>query len=708
MKYLIYQQFSGVGFCNQLFSLETAIYLANILDRKLILLIHNGLCHCGRASWDYGYFLDYFKDYKKYLPHGIDVYYKSTPKDITDKIQKAKKLYNINSRFSASAFVDKGIENNSNKNAIQQFVASRSKVILDYDELSKHEYIYTNKSNASRCFYNFYTTKQNYVIMNNICKSLTYYNEVLEQCISKIKLNGNFNAIHFRFGDRHKSSSFINQNNNTFKKKIEETIKDKKKPIYVMSDRKDNSMLKELQEKYNIIFTHEFISNIIIDTNINTDVYKFIIEKSICEKADLFLCTFGSTVSNYIQYNRFLHNKPYNLCLSKNYTINNNRCGWYGKLSSVSIGFSYFFSDNVYKSMKTNGNKFFSFVEKINIQPQKNKKIISFCLYDIKKKHCSSRRAVRNYFKGVFVNYYLSKLIYPGWTIRVYMPYKEPLSHINIIKSFKDIELILVDTNINFMSTRFLPHDDPDVDIWISRDLDSIVNWREKAAVDDWLENYPDKELHTMKDAGGHAWDILCGMFGFKNKNNSKSLLDFCLSLNENNIEHRYAFDCYVAKTFFLKNDNYIEHYKSGKKLENSKPFPPHKPIDCYLVGNIVNIENYYNKFELEKLYPQLIELRNDEINADKYMYTPWRCFKTPPLCKLIHENDDIIMTIHDNKTSGAGTFRTTNKDGKKLLAGEKVNIWWENKKYFKGYKKDDNIVIIHDNNVEYTFFKED
>jgi hypothetical protein len=28
MKYLIYDLFSGVGFCNQLFSLETAIYLA--------------------------------------------------------------------------------------------------------------------------------------------------------------------------------------------------------------------------------------------------------------------------------------------------------------------------------------------------------------------------------------------------------------------------------------------------------------------------------------------------------------------------------------------------------------------------------------------------------------------------------------------------------------------------------------------------------
>ena len=58
--YIIYELFSGVGFCNQLFSLETAIYLANISGRKLILLIRNPLCHCGKSNWDYGKFLDFF------------------------------------------------------------------------------------------------------------------------------------------------------------------------------------------------------------------------------------------------------------------------------------------------------------------------------------------------------------------------------------------------------------------------------------------------------------------------------------------------------------------------------------------------------------------------------------------------------------------------------------------------------------------------
>ena len=72
MKYLIYELFSGVGLCNQLFSLETGIYLANIFNRKLIIIIRNPLCHCGKSSWDYGYLLNFFNnDFSLFNPEII-------------------------------------------------------------------------------------------------------------------------------------------------------------------------------------------------------------------------------------------------------------------------------------------------------------------------------------------------------------------------------------------------------------------------------------------------------------------------------------------------------------------------------------------------------------------------------------------------------------------------------------------------------------
>jgi len=87
MKALIYELFSGVGFCNQLFSLETAIYLANITNRKLILMIRFPLCHIGQSSWEYGKFLDFFNnDYLDFLPNGIETHYGMAPSHIKEII----------------------------------------------------------------------------------------------------------------------------------------------------------------------------------------------------------------------------------------------------------------------------------------------------------------------------------------------------------------------------------------------------------------------------------------------------------------------------------------------------------------------------------------------------------------------------------------------------------------------------------------------
>ena len=101
----------------ELFSLETAIYLANISNRKLILLIRNPLCHCGKARWDYGKFLDYFNDtYKSYLPHGIEVYYRNPPSEIIEKINLSEKFQLKSSKyFSGCILIDKELNTNENK-----------------------------------------------------------------------------------------------------------------------------------------------------------------------------------------------------------------------------------------------------------------------------------------------------------------------------------------------------------------------------------------------------------------------------------------------------------------------------------------------------------------------------------------------------------------------------------------------------------------
>jgi len=64
------------------------------------------------------------------------------------------------------------------------------------------------------------------------------------------------------------------------------------------------------------------------------------------------------------------------------------------------------------------------------------------------------------------------------------------------------------------MFWRFLAASDADVEVMLSRDTDSRLSEREKAAVEEWLES--DKGFHIMRDHPAHITAILGGMWGAK------------------------------------------------------------------------------------------------------------------------------------------------------------------------------------------------
>jgi hypothetical protein len=712
MKYLIFELFSGVGFCNQLFSLESAVYLSNITDRKLILLIQNPLCHCGRTDWKYGKIMEMFTDdYLKYLPNGIDIYYKSIPSNISKLSQTALKL--TNKTFSNTIFIDKELNTPENKDDIQNFSNDREKIEINYDELKNHEYLYilNDISNASRCFYNYYTNKKNILLMNKICSSLTNYNAEIKSKLVLIKdklinINFQYNAVHFRFGDYYVNEQEVMRHNDLILEKFDEMFNTNKNtnknknsiPIFIMCDRKDNKILETLKEKYTIIFTDEYIATI---PNCKfpdeSPIENYLLEKYICENAITFIGTSGSTVSNYIQYNRYLNNKQANINFQK--TIINSSINTYSwndnNVSGHPISWSLFFNDNIVKCNKTS---YLQIVKSFNINPNKDKKIISFSIYGIGE----TRDNDRGFYKGIFVNYELAKIIYPGWIIRIYMPYNEPVEYIKNLIKMKDIEIILVDTNMCLRAIRFLPKDDPLVDVWISRDLDSVVTYREKAAVDDWLMNYSDKELHIMTDNSQHYWTISGGMFGVKNNtNNIKNLLDFMLDFSENKSANDYAVDCNIAEEFFYKNDNYIQHYGSGKKLDNSKPFPPHNPKNCSFVGDIVNINKYYEELDIKNKYFSSSSLLQ---NNDIFSYSPWN---TNCVLTWYNKTDFTLTPIKTNKSTHCDNscLKTENGDGIKVMTiGTHINALWDGKVYKEVYLEDENTLIVMHDNSKYKF----
>ena len=325
MKYLIYEMFSGVGFCNQLFSLETAIYMANVSNRKLILLIKNPLCHCGNASWDFGYLLDYFSEnYTIYLPKGIQIIYGRNEDQYLSTIlnnNSITKHITYKDRFSNILFIDKDYDNQEEARKFDLFARGRFIEYLQFEDNDNYEYIYINQSNASRIFYNFYTNIDNVILMNNIAYSFTKLNPNISDLFSKISPPDKFIAIHLRFGDSKHGLSVINGRSPEYLDNIDfNKIKGFNLPVLVMCDRKDSDFLENFT-KNNIEFT--FVDKLIADSNISypnneyfskfkrTSVVDFLFEKYVCEQSEIFIANNGSTVSNYINYNRFINNKPF-------------------------------------------------------------------------------------------------------------------------------------------------------------------------------------------------------------------------------------------------------------------------------------------------------------------------------------------------------------------------------------------------------------
>lgn len=121
------------------------------------------------------------------------------------------------------------------------------------------------------------------------------------------------------------------------------------------------------------------------------------------------------------------------------------------------------------------------------------------------------------YCVGAVENAKLAKKIYPEWIVRFYVADDVPQKYIKELKDH-DAEVILCERKSSYdgLNWRFRPFNEEDVDIWISRDCDSRLNWRERRAVDEWLTT--DKSTHLMRDGHNHSYTMMAGMFGINNQ----------------------------------------------------------------------------------------------------------------------------------------------------------------------------------------------
>ena len=138
------------------------------------------------------------------------------------------------------------------------------------------------------------------------------------------------------------------------------------------------------------------------------------------------------------------------------------------------------------------------------ISRDKSRNIISYSLFGQQPR----------YGEVAVLNAQLAQTIYPDWTCRFYLDDTVPRHTVQRLEKL-GAQIYTMPTGTSRYAGlfwRFLVMDDPNVDCFMIRDADSLLSYKEQAAVQAWLAS--GKWFHLMRDAIGHNELILAGMWG--------------------------------------------------------------------------------------------------------------------------------------------------------------------------------------------------
>lgn len=199
-------------------------------------------------------------------------------------------------------------------------------------------------------------------------------------------------------------------------------------------------------------------------------------------------------------------------------------------------------------------------------------KIISFSLWGQDPK----------YIVGAIRNAELAQKVYPDWVCRFYVGMCVPSSVLFQLEDMPNVQVVRKPTFGDWrgMFWRFEPASEDDVEVMISRDTDSRLNEREKAAVDEWLES--DKGFHVMRDHPYHQFPVLGGMWGVKKGvlPQMKNLIDSFSQQDQYGTDYNF----FAEKIVPLVSENTLTHdeFFGGKKF-------PSERKDYEFVGQVFN-----------------------------------------------------------------------------------------------------------------------
>jgi len=221
------------------------------------------------------------------------------------------------------------------------------------------------------------------------------------------------------------------------------------------------------------------------------------------------------------------------------------------------------------------------------------KKVISFSLWfrnsPIDKANIKQNKNM--YLNGCIENLKLKKKIYTDYEFRFYVNHTVDEDSRKLIFE-NGGNIIDVDkleeplSKIPGMYWRFYPVFDTKVDLFIVRDVDSRISFKEELAVKQWETD--NNQLHIMRDHPHHYYYILGGMWGYKKNNDIQ--VDFKNLLIKFVEERNYN---------FIRMDDMIFLNKIYDLCSPS--------ITCH--DNYFNITNNSEKFKISDKYRYIGEI---------------------------------------------------------------------------------------------------
>ena len=233
-------------------------------------------------------------------------------------------------------------------------------------------------------------------------------------------------------------------------------------------------------------------------------------------------------------------------------------------------------------------------------------KVFSVCLWG--KKEIYNIGAIRNAD--------LCKKYYPNFEYWIYIHKPTvPKKTINKLRKRNNVKIIFKNDDLDKcspMSWRFESIDDKNVEIMLSRDIDTIILDREVVATNEWIQS--GKTFHIMRDHPHHeGWTIFAGLFSTRK---IKSLESWKKILDEKKFikYHESDQDFLNFYIYPLIKDDCLIHDNFWRIEKHCQYFTTKYNDNCDFIGMYVNPDESRSERHMKIIQKKVKDLKSQGI----------------------------------------------------------------------------------------------